>query len=265
MAQADVCNMLLLDVQIQMEATDAVNAMYNFKYAEAEAKYRELKRRYPYHPLPYFLLGLSEWWKIVPTNITTEKYDPAFHAYMDSAIYFAEKMYEEHPDNYEAAFFLAAAWGFKARLYSERKNWSKATLAGKRSLDYLEASKAGNSLSPEFLFGDALFNYYAPWIKENYPLLRPVLLFFPEGDKKKGVEQLRTVAHNAFYTRTEAQFFLMKILANEENNTAAAMPVSQIPLRDLPRQCVFRALLCPPALCRRLPHRVGNRGAGYSR
>ncbi len=232
--------MLLTDINIQLESTDAVNAMYNFKYAEAEAKFKDLKQRYPFHPLPYFLLGLSEWWKIVPTNIRARQYDDRFHAYMDSSIYFAGKLYDANPNNYEAAFFLSAAHGFKGRLHSERKNWRKATLAGSASLDYLEKAKVGNDLSPEFLFGEALFNYYAVWIKENYTLLRPILLFFPEGDKKKGIEQLRTVALNAFYTRTEAQMFLMKILANEENNPQEAMNYSRYLASTFPDNAYFQ-------------------------
>jgi hypothetical protein len=238
-AQPNVRDMLMMNVGIQIEATDAVNAMYNFKFAEAEAKYRELKNRYPYHPMPYFLLGLSEWWKIMPTNITTERYDRSFHAYMDSSIIYADKLFKADEENFEAAFFLAAAHGFKARLYSERKNWRKATLEAEESLDYLETSRKGNALSPEFLFGEALFNYYAVWIKENYFWLRPVLLFFPDGDKKKGMEQLRTVAMNAFYTRTEAQMWLMKILANEENNGQAALPHSKYLAETFPDNSYF--------------------------
>ena len=33
----------------------------------------------------------------------------------------------------------------------------------------------------------------------------------PKGDKKLGISQLDNAAKNSFYTRTEAQFFLMKM------------------------------------------------------
>src|SRR5689334_18482693 len=59
-------NMLLLNPSVQIEATDAVNNMYNFKFEKAERDFRWTQFQYPEHPLPYFLLGLSEWWKIVP-------------------------------------------------------------------------------------------------------------------------------------------------------------------------------------------------------
>ncbi|CAN5916424.1 hypothetical protein BH24BAC1_BH24BAC1_28500 [soil metagenome] len=232
--------MLLLNRDIQLELGGAVDNMYNFKFALAERQFRSLKRRYPEHPLPYFLLGLSEWWKIVPTNIQTTRYDDSFFAYMDSTVHFAERLYKTDNTNFEASFFLAAAYGFQARLHSERSNWRKATVASKRSLEYLEKSKVGNDLSPEFLFGEALRNYYAVWIHENYALLRPVLAFFDKGNKQQGIQQLRYVAENGFYTGTEAKMFLMKILANEENNPDGAMSVSRQLAHNYPDNAYFQ-------------------------
>lgn len=236
----NIKGMLLLDVDLQYELEGALDNLYNFKYATAEKQFKSIKRRYPEHPLPYFLLGLSNWWKIVPTNIQTLQYDDLFFAYMDSTIQKAEKLYKKDSKNFEAAFFLSAAYGFTGRLHSERSNWRKATVASKRALEYLEKAKAGNGLSPEFLFGEALFNYYAVWIHENYKFLRPVLMFFPDGDKRLGLKQLRFVADNGFYTGPESKFFLMKILANEENNLGEALVLSRDLATKYPDNAYFQ-------------------------
>lgn len=223
----DTDGWLLLDESIKNELSGAVSNLYNFKYERAERQFRSLKRRYPEHPMAYFMMGLSQWWKIVPTNISTTQYDRAFFAYMDTTITKSEALMAKNRNNYEAAFFLAAAHGFAARLHSERSNWRKATIHSKRALDYVEKAKSANGLSPEFLFGEGLYNYYAPWISEHYPLLRPILLFFPDGNKPLGLNQLREVANYGFYTGPEAKIFLMKILASEENNPFEAYMVSR--------------------------------------
>lgn len=223
----DTKGWLLLDKDIQLELDGAVRNIYNFKYDRAEKQFRSLRRRYPNHPMPYFLLGLSTWWKIIPTQFQTLQYDKLFLAYMDTAVTKAQKMYDADNANYEASFFLSAAYGFDARLHAERHDWRKATVSSRRSLNYLKKSQEANGLSPEFQFGQALFNYYAVWIPDNYPLLKPVLLFFPRGDKALGMQQLRSVANNGFYTATEARVFLMRILKNEENNAEEAMPVAR--------------------------------------
>ena len=243
----DTKGWLLLDKDIQTELDGAVQNLYNFKFDKAEKQFRSLRRRYSHHPMPYFLLGLSTWWKIVPSNVQTKQYDNIFFAYMDTAIVNGEKLYEADRKNYEACFFLAAAYGFSARLHAERKDWRKATVNSKKSLDYLDKSKEANGLSPEFLFGQALFNYYAVWIPENYPLLKPVLLFFPKGNKQLGIQQLRNVADNGFYVGLEAKTFLMRILNNEENNPALAMPISRYLATHYPDNAYFQRfydLLC---------------------
>ncbi|WP_266362234.1 tetratricopeptide repeat protein [Tellurirhabdus rosea] len=207
-------DMLLKHPGVQIESAEAINNLYNYKFYEADKEFRWLRLRYPNHPMPYFLMGLAEWWKIVPNTDVTD-YDDKCLAYMDSTITKAEKLYDEKDDKVEASFFLSAAYAFKGRLYSERKKWAKATLAGKNALKYFDKCKGNGDLSPELLFGDGLFNYYAQWIPQNYPLLKPILVFFPKGNKQQGIQQLEKTSNNAFYTRTEARYFLLQIYSME--------------------------------------------------
>jgi hypothetical protein len=222
---------------VQIEATDAINHMYNFNFDQAEQEFKGLKELYGWHPLPYFLHGLSYWWRMVP-NIQDERWDEPFLTYMDSSLVLSERLYEE-VNEVEGAFFLAATYSFQGRLYSERKMWRKAAVAGKKALEYLDEIRDSEDFSPELLFGDALFNYYAVWVPENYPILKPIMVFFPEGDKQKGIEQLKEVARNAFYTRTEAQYFLMRILHQESGDVLGAFQVAEYLHNEYPRNPYF--------------------------
>lgn len=237
----DTTIILLSDIKIQLECTQALNDLYNFKFRRAEEQFRYLKEKYRWHPLPYFLMGLIEWWKIMP-NTKDKSHDEVFLAYMDSTIMVAENLYKHYPSyKVEAAFFLAGAYGFKGRLYSdeERRNWRKAASAGKNALDYLEKNKDQTDLSPELLFGDALYNYFSVWVPENYPALKPILWFFPKGDKALGLKQLKEVSYNAFYTRTEAMVWLMRILNGYENDNARALQISEYLYQTYPDNPYF--------------------------
>ncbi|RYC67745.1 MULTISPECIES: tetratricopeptide repeat protein [Spirosoma] len=205
---------LLKHPGVQIESAEAINQMYNFKFYEADKEFRWLRVRYPKHPMPYFMMGLAEWWKIVPNTDVTD-YDNLCHAYMDSTIILAERLYDESDNKLEPSFFLAAAYAFKGRLYSERKKWAKATLAGKNALKYFDKCKGNADFSPELLFGDGMYNYYSQWIPENYPILKPILMFFPKGNKQNGIKQLEKTANSAFYTRVEARYFLLQIYSME--------------------------------------------------
>uniref|UniRef100_UPI004048BABE tetratricopeptide repeat protein n=1 Tax=Algoriphagus sp. TaxID=1872435 RepID=UPI004048BABE len=215
---------LLLDKGLQYRITKAINSMYNFDFATAEHDFTVIMYQYPEHPLPDFLMGLAYWWRI-EVNVENTRYDNIFIQYLDRANKKAKKMLDKDPKNKEAAFFLAAGYGFQGRLYSERKSWAKATFAGKNALNYMELSRGEQELNPELLFGDALFNYFSIWIPENYPLLKPVVALFPKGNKKLGLQQLESVASNAFYTRVEAQYFLFRLYGSEEKRPLDALRI----------------------------------------
>ncbi len=224
----DTQGWLLLDADVRQELGGAVANMYNFKFDRAEKQFRSLRRRYPQHPMPYFLLGLNVWWKMMPSNLTDTRYDRLFLAYMDTAITQAKRRYDADDKNYEACFFLAAAYGFEARLYGQRNALAKASLCSKRALGYVGRSREANGLSPEFLLGQGLFNYYADLVGEQHPWLKPILLFFPKGDRALGLQQVRAVASEGFYTRTEARIQLIDILEGaREKNVVGALQVCE--------------------------------------
>ncbi len=228
---------LLLNPYIRIESTEAINSMYNFEFEKSRRHFIYLKKQYPWHPLPYLLLGLNYWWRMVP-NYNNKTWDQEFLAYMDTTKFLAKQLRNEY-NQIEGAFFLAASHAFAGRFYSERNQYRKAAFVGKNALKYLGECDGHEEYSPEILFGDALFNYYAQWIRENYPLLRPLMFFFPKGDRQLGIAQLKEVARNAFYSRTEAQYYLMRLLAIEENDIAGALQVATYLHKNYPNNSYF--------------------------
>ncbi len=241
-AKKDTTIILLSDLSVQLECAKTMSDIYNFKFVDAESQLKYIKEKYGWHPLPYFLNGLVEWWKIMP-NTKDTSHDDRFLECMDSTILIGENLFDNYPRyKTEAAFFLAAAYSFKARLYSDedRKNWGKAVSVGKSALNYMEECKKEQNLSPELLFGDALYNYFSVWVPENYPSLKPILWFFPKGDKALGLKQLKEVSYNAFYTRTEAMVWLMRILNSYEGDQIQAFQISEYLSQTYPDNPFFQ-------------------------
>lgn len=232
---------LLTDVELQFQITEAMNNLYNFKFEKADSAFIELKNKYPKHPLPYFLLGYSQYWRTMPNEVNTSN-DPKFYAYMDTVINLADDIYDRDDKNFEAVFFLTAAHGFNGRRRSDNKEWATATYEGGRALKFLKEGREFNDLSPEFLFGEGLFNYFAEWIPENYKGLKPVMWFFPKGDKQKGIEYLKKSTQNSFYTRIEAMHYLMRIYLFEEQKDTAALPLAKYLHQTYPDNPVFHRM-----------------------
>jgi hypothetical protein len=231
---------LLMDESLQAELADALDQMYNFQFQTAEKEFLQIRKRYPQHPLPYFLMALSQWWKIMP-DTDNNTYDDTFLAYIDTTLSKAENLYRANPKNVEASFFLAAAYGFKGRLHADREQWLKAASAGRNALRNMRRGKEINALSPEFLFGDGLYNYFAEWIPENYPFLAPIVAAFPKGNKELGIKQLDEVARKAFYTRVMANYFLMFIY-NGEGKTHLVAPIAKRMYETYPQNPYFHRI-----------------------
>jgi len=51
----DTTIILINNVGMQVEISEALNDLYNFKFEKAERQFRWFKQKYPWHPLPYFL------------------------------------------------------------------------------------------------------------------------------------------------------------------------------------------------------------------
>ena len=140
--------MLLSDRAIQLGTNDAINNMYNFNFYEAEKDFKWLTVKYPNHPIGHFLLGLNEWWKIVP-DLKVTRYDETCHEYMDLAIKKAEDLYDEDSRDKEAAFFLAVASALGAA----------AGAGGRRHAAGLPANVAAIAAGAEVAIG-TIYNYY---------------------------------------------------------------------------------------------------------
>jgi len=230
---------LLENPQVQIQSTQALNDMYNFKFEKAEQQFRWIIQKYPWHPLGYFMQALGEWWKILP-ELESDSLDDKFYNYIDSTINVAENLHKNKEYQVEAAFFLAASYGFKGRLLSERSSWARAASAGKSALNYMDETRDKGGLSPELLFGYGLYNYYAEWIPENYPILKPILWFFPNGDKELGVKELNEVTRNALYTRVEASVFLSRILYSDNIDREEAAQINQYLAEQFPDNPYFQ-------------------------
>ena len=211
---------ILKNIDLQIESTSSINKMYNYKFKDSEKEFIWLAQEYNNHPLPSFLSGLSLWWQIDAQsgkiNGSPKDLDDKFLLNMDKTIDKANEIYKKG-NIVDGAFFLAASYAFKGRLLADRKKWTQSALAGRNAIKYLKEIKKNDLMIPEIDFGNGLFNYYSIWISDRYPLLRPLVNFFPKGDKKKGIEELTNASGNSFYTRTEAQFFLMRIYLGERN------------------------------------------------
>ncbi len=228
---------LLDDKQLKADITSALDSMYNFNFPVAYKHFNWIKQEHPRHPLPYLLHSLNFEWQRVP-NIRDRQYDEALLNYADTAIQMGKQIMNEGAVT-EGAFFLAITYAILGRLHGEHEEWWQAVWAIRNALKYMEICKQKTSLSAEILLGEALYNYYSVWMRENYPKLRLVIALFKSGDKALGLEQLTYVANNAFYVRVEAQRFRLVILTGEKDKQEQAFQLTEYLHQRYPNNAYF--------------------------
>jgi hypothetical protein len=198
-----------------------IDHIYNLEFDSARTEFGKVIAAHPDHPAGHFFLAAVEWWRIM-ADIENTAYDDNFIGMLDRVIEVCDRRLEKDEKDIAALFFKGGALGFQGRLYGNREDWIQAANKGRSALPIVQETYRLAPENEDVLFGIGIYNYYAASIPEMYPFVKPLMLFFPEGDKAKGLDQLRHASKKAKYADTEAAYFLLQILYNFEKQNAEA-------------------------------------------
>ncbi|RKY94710.1 MAG: hypothetical protein DRQ13_07935 [Ignavibacteriae bacterium] len=215
-----------------------IEQIYSIEFEKAEKTFLSLISDYPKHPAGRFFLAMIDWWKI-RLNSGNEEYDDIFYQKLEGVINFCEELLDENPENVDALFFLGGSIGFRGRLRIMRESWFKAADDGREALPIVEEAALLDPDNLDVQLGFGIYNYYAEVIPDEYPIVKPLMLFFPSGDKKLGIKQLKSTAENGLYAKHEARYFLMTLFYNFEKDWKSAEHYSEMLTRSFPNNPVF--------------------------
>lgn len=222
--------------------SDGIRQIYNIKFDDAEKSFRSLMTDYADHPAPRFFLAMIDWWKIL-LDLENEQHDDAFFKKLEDVIYQCDQSLKGNKSNVDALFFKGGAIGFRGRLRALRESWLKAADDGREALPIVERAANLDPDNVDVQLGFGIYNYYADVIPNEFPLIKPLMIFFPSGNKKEGIEQLRNTAFNGKYAKYEARYFLMTLYYRYENNYTNALEFAQMLSDEFPDNPVFQRWL----------------------
>ena len=75
--------------------------------------------------------------------------------------------------------FKGGAIGFRGRLRATRDSWIKAADDGREALPIVEQASKLDSNNTDVELGFGIYNYYAAVIPDEYPMIKPLMIFFP--------------------------------------------------------------------------------------
>lgn len=203
----------------------SVDRIYNLEFEEAERELAEVVRRQPDHPAGHFFIAMVQWWRIL-SNFTSTSEDEKFYELLDRVIELCDRRLQKDEKDVTALFFKGGAVGFRGRLRANRGKWVGAANDGVIALPLVRKAYALDPKNADVLLGIGIYNYYAEVIPDRYPLVKPLMVFFPSGDRKLGLQQLEEASQRAVYARTEAKYFLMQNMYLFEKDFGQALALA---------------------------------------
>ncbi|MFW5973530.1 MAG: tetratricopeptide repeat protein [Bacteroidota bacterium] len=216
-AQPRPSESVLNDPLVDYQARRGLTHLYNFDFERADRLFSQIDARYPEHPIGPFLNALNVWWQIL-LDLADDSRDEIFYERMETVIDRSDRMLRRDRKNFDAMFFKGAALGFRGRLRSNRGDWYRAGRDGIRAMEYVFAVADSDPDNPDYMFGRGLYDYYASVVPQRYPYTRPIMIFFPRGDRQRGLDRLESTARHGRFIQTEAAYFLLQIYYVFEND-----------------------------------------------
>ena len=216
-----------------------IDEVYNLEFEKADQAFDSLIRMNPRHPAGPFFRAMVEWWRIL-IDIDNDRHDTEFFEALDRVIAFCDSLLDRDPNDVTAIFFKGGAIGFKGRLKFHRDDYLAAANAGRKALPLIQTASELAPQNVDVLLGSGMYNYYADVIPQEYPFLKPLLLFIPPGDKKKGVEQLTRVSQLGKYASVEATYFLLQIYYFYEKDYTKALSLATALNGRYPNNMLFQ-------------------------
>jgi tetratricopeptide (TPR) repeat protein len=227
---------------IEHQIRRGIELTYNMDYAQADQTFDSVIAADPAHPSGYFFKAMVNFWRAI-TNTDNTGYDEAYRQMLDEAITRADGLLEANEYDLAGLFYKGASLGMRARIFAIRPNWQDAIglLLGdaKEGIRYLNMLEEVIPSNGDILFGRGLYNFYVEAVKQDNPSLASLIGFFAEGNRRAGLQMLELASNRAYYSKTEAQYELMKIYYLYEKDYHKSYKYAQMLTSQYPNNSNF--------------------------
>lgn len=186
-------------------ALEALRAFYAIDFARAEKLLLRLDSLYGPYVGTAYLRALAYSWRIELDPSTTW-----FDSFWERELQRTDSLLRccaPHP--LEKYFIGFANKALEVRRLYVRGEIMASVWKARELLTLLEGVRRYADTYPEMQFELGLYEYYIDYFSKNYPIMRPLMYFFPKGNEASGLARLERCARDSLnYTRYEAAYFL---------------------------------------------------------
>lgn len=218
-----------------------INHIYTNEFEEVKPISQHIQNKYPDHPVTYFLKAFQMYWQYLPIKDNKAKVGEYVHT-LNQCLAAVDKKYGKNSKDPEAVFFTMASRGYLALLYNYQNELLKAAGEAQKAYGSLTEGLKLVGKNPEFYFVGGMYNYYVESYPEDHPIVKPLMIFFKDGNKLLGLKQLDTATKSAIITKVEAAYFLAHIYLEHEARPDLADNYTARLSTTYPTNLVFRMI-----------------------
>ena len=212
--------------------------IYDYRLLSADSSISVFETERPNHPVWSLLRANLVWWQILSGGIEDDKLKKKFIYYLNESKDKAKNFLE---DEDEAAFSLIIVNAFRTRFDLLDNNYLTAATYLNACIDDISDSFGREEEYEPFYLTSGLYYYFMQKAHEDYPIMRPYLFFFPDGDKQKGIDfLLKCSSSDDIFLREESTYFLMRIAFDLDKDPKQALGYVGSLLTRYPDNIIFR-------------------------
>jgi tetratricopeptide (TPR) repeat protein len=229
---------LSTDAPTQQLVVQALSLIYNQEFGETEPIFKQIKAKYPNHPVNPLLKAIQWQWQYLPIKDNKAMARP-YQQQLELCLAQAKNLEKDEKTKVEAAFFVMASHGYMGLMHNHNDDWIKAATEAKRAYNYLIDGIAYTERNPEFLFSTGMYNYYIVQYPKEHGIIKPITIFFRDGNKDLGLKQIEQATRKGTFTRAEALFFGARIYLKHEAKFDKALPYTQQLITKYPNNPIY--------------------------
>lgn len=203
-----------------------LNHVYNFEFEQAQPYFIDIRKHYPHHPAYSFSQALVLFTKNFPMKPGHADY-VAFERHVNDCLKQAIALLKKDPNHPDGIFYALVANSYQAMMHSVAKDYLQAIGSAKQVYSYIKQGFLLKKEFPDFYYTSGLFYYYASQYPETHPIVKPLMLFFEDGDKEKGLNDLNISLLKGVYTRQESAILLAYVYVKYENKPEKSLEYSE--------------------------------------
>ncbi len=224
---------LLQNAQARSLITQGLNHLYQYDFKESTEDFNKVKALYPKHPAGYLLSAMQYEQQFFPLKDHPAQ-SRAYLAFLELAYNLAQEAFDKNNNDLEASFFCTASLGFLAAYEADNQNFLKAVSYARKAYSFMKIGIKNTERQPEFLYSSGIYHYYRVAYPDLHPIIKPLMVFFEEGNKKTGLAMLEAGTRKTIFVRNESLFYYSYVFNKYEGTPQKGLPYNTQLIQQFP-------------------------------